>query len=247
MASVVLITLFCCLSDDAADRDVSCGVGAAFLLLERLGAARPLNEIEAASPVSPNEPMSLADLEQMFQRLGFSATGYRMPLERLDRPVIAFRPHPHGKVGHFIVVEPIGKGSGVGYQKLGVGAELAPLNAQLSSGPQPRRAGTQKPSTLNPQPSSDSQLFLVIDPLGMPTKVSGGQLRQVWDGRVLVVHSADGTGTASALAWRGIAAMLLLVAATALAGSVAWLGWRRLRWNRIGRPDACPAEMLSHD
>ena len=51
------------------DDGVSCGVGAAFLLLERLGQPRTLVQIEQASPVAADVAMSLADLKTLFENL----------------------------------------------------------------------------------------------------------------------------------------------------------------------------------
>ena len=52
--------------------------------------------------------MSFADLRELFANLGFHAEGYRMPLEQVDRPVIAYHQGPDGQPGHFYVVEPVG-------------------------------------------------------------------------------------------------------------------------------------------
>jgi hypothetical protein len=167
------------------DESVSCGVGAAYLLLQRLGRPVSVEEIEAASPVRADAPLSFADLQLVFENLGFQAEGLRMSLQKLDRPVIAFRPHPEGKVGHFVVVEPI-RDEGSGNREKGSG----------DSG--------SEPSTLNPgAPGLRSpQLFLLLDPLGQPVKVPADRLAKSWDGRVLLVYP-KGSSSPRALIWVG--------------------------------------------
>jgi hypothetical protein len=193
------------------DETVSCGLRAAYLLLERLGQPVPLDQIQAASPVPADGPMSFADLQRLFDNLGFAAEGYRMPLERLDQPVIAYLPHPDGKVGHFVVVEPVGV-DGQGSRVEGRGPEPA--------GPQP--------SALSPQ------LFLVLDPLGQPVKVPAARVSQAWDGRVLVVYprgtSANARGGESldlSLRW------IVIGVAVCVAGVVGAVALRRLYANEL--------------
>ncbi len=217
--------------------NVSCGVGAAYLLLQRLGCPVSVEEIEAASPVRADAPMSFADLQLVFENLGFKAEGLRMPLEKLDRPVIAFRPHPKGKVGHFVVVEPIAEqGSGFGasesrraeVQRSGVRSQDSKVRNQGSaaSGPQPSTFNSQQFS--GPQPSAlNPQHYLLLDPLDPPVKVAAEQLAKAWDGRVLVVYpkgtQLPSRPMAALSSWpMALAACLSL----ALLGSALWLVFR---------------------
>ncbi len=145
--------------------DVSCGVAAAYLLLQRLGRPVELERLLGALPAGSGErPMSMAELKRLFERLGLRAAAYRMPLERVNRPVIAYFPGRQPAVAHFVVAEPL------------------PVRRADHAGAPARQEGELAGDRQRWQ-----RWFLVLDPSRLPVRVPAEQLARRWDGRVLVV------------------------------------------------------------
>ena len=92
---------------------VPCGVGAVYLLLDRLGDRRPLTEVSAACSNTAQNALSLADLAAMFERFGYEARGYQFSrdvIAEIPRPCIALLRDTDPKIGHFVVIEPCSGG-----------------------------------------------------------------------------------------------------------------------------------------
>jgi hypothetical protein len=93
-------------ADDMVTRD--CGVNSLYLILQLEGRPVPLDRLDAALPLRPQDGYSMAELKAAARTLGLQLRGVQLSKgdRPLKRPAIAYFYDRKG--GHFAVLKPVG-------------------------------------------------------------------------------------------------------------------------------------------